>query len=168
MYIINRKIESDISYAIIAMAAIGGILLIAVGILKFSYLNPIPPSVKAISKLTPTPEPTAPNATPHTQNTNSYLTYEAALGMYRDRRIQIDNCTSQPYQVTYKNGTKIMLDNRSGDPVEIRINGQVYRMWEYEFRIVTLYSKQVPKNLQVDCIMIDQPAYNIANILLQP
>ncbi len=94
--------------------------------------------------------------------------YEQTLAAYRDRRIQFDNCTADPYRATYKNNTDIMFDNRSADPQEIRLNTRVVRLQGYEYKIVKLSSTKVPATISIDCTMLDQPAYNVGTILLQP
>jgi len=43
-----------------------------------------------------------------------YIAYDEALVKYKDTRIQINSgCQAFPNNVTYKNGTTIMIDNRS-------------------------------------------------------
>ena len=93
--------------------------------------------------------------------------YAEIIKQYEGRRIQIENCVMNPYRVTYKNGTKIMLDNRSPDPLEVLINGQTVRLSDYEYKIITLSSRTLPHTFDVDCTTQGQPAYNVAEILLQ-
>jgi len=94
-------------------------------------------------------------------------TYEQALNDFRDRRIQLENCVADPSTVTYKTGTKVMFDNRSSEPTEIKLDGRPVRLWGYEFRIVTLSSRSLPHTIDVDCEWLGEPSYNIARILLQ-
>ena len=95
------------------------------------------------------------------------LSYQQALEQYRNYRIQLQDCIATPHQVTYKTGTKVMLDNRSVEPTQVWLDGQPIRLWGYEFKIVTLTSKSFPHTIDVDCEWLDQPAYNIARVLIQ-
>ncbi|NUM25830.1 MAG: hypothetical protein HUU49_04415 [Candidatus Buchananbacteria bacterium] len=94
--------------------------------------------------------------------------YEEVRDSYIGRRIQLDNCMLDPNTVTYKNGTKVMLDNRSSEPTEIKIDGKAIRFWGYEYKIVTLYNTTAPHTLDVDCEYLGEVQYNVARILLQP
>lgn len=91
------------------------------------------------------------------------LSYQQALIKYKDRRIQLDkNCQAFPNNVTYKNGTSIMIDNRAGVARTLNINGPV-SIKAYGFKIVTLSSSTLPKTILVDC----GAGQNVATILLQ-
>ncbi len=91
------------------------------------------------------------------------MSYAQALETYKDRRIQFDKaCQATPNNVTYKNGTKIMLDNRAGVARTININGAV-SLPAYGFKIVTLSSSTLPKTILVDC----GTGQNVATILIQ-
>ena len=94
--------------------------------------------------------------------------YATVRDQYADRRIQVDNCALLPNRVTYKNGTTIMIDNRSPDGQELRIDGQVFPLSGYEYRIVTLSHNSLPYLITVDCVTQGQPLYNAGQILLQP
>ena len=61
-----------------------------------------------------------------------------------------------------------MIDNRSPDGQELRIDGQVFRLSGYEYRIVTLSHNSLPYLITVDCVTQGQPLYNAGQILLQP
>lgn len=95
------------------------------------------------------------------------LTYDGALEQFRDRRFQFDGCLVTPTYQTYKSGSVVMLDNRSPDGVEVRLDGVVHRLYGYEFKLVTLTAKTLPHTVKVDCTTNDTPAYNVAQILLQ-
>ena len=105
---------------------------------------------------------------PEVADQNSSDNYESVRDSYEGRRIQLDNCVLLPNYVTYKNGTKIMLDNRSNEPTEIRIDGRPIRLWAYEYHIVTLYNSSVPHTVDFDCQYLGQDQYNVARVLLQP
>ena len=89
--------------------------------------------------------------------------YEQALEIYKDYRIQFgENCRATPSNVSYKNGTNIMLDNRSAYNRAIRV-GSVYTVNSYDFKIVKLSSASLPATWFVDCDNFQ----NVATILLQ-
>jgi hypothetical protein len=142
------------------------ILLVVVVMLrgKDGALNPdasptptASPSVSVSPTATPKPAATAkPAAIP----TN----YGAAVVQYADRRIQFDMyCQANPVNNTYKNGTSIMLDNRSGDARTIVVNGVHYALAGYGWKIITLSAKSIPATWAVDC----GAARNVSKILLQ-
>ncbi|MFA5933780.1 MAG: hypothetical protein WC795_00965 [Candidatus Paceibacterota bacterium] len=96
--------------------------------------------------------------------------YINALKKYATKRIQFGtdsatnrSCFATPNNVTYKNGTKIMLDNRTAISDVIKIGGDTYTVPAYGFRIVTLYSSSMPKTYMVDCNQYQ----NVLTILLQ-
>jgi len=96
------------------------------------------------------------------------LTYQQAIERFDGRRIQFDNCFTLQPSMTLKGGTQIMLDNRSPDPHEIRLDGVPYRLWDYEFKIVTLGSYSGLHTVKIDCQVSDILTYNVAKILVQP
>jgi hypothetical protein len=122
---------------------------------------------------TPTPTPTAspsvsvaPGGTPRTsvKPPVTPASYGDAVRLYADRRIQFDMyCQANPLNNTYKNGTNIMLDNRSGDARIITVNGVQYPVAGYGWKIITLSSKTLPATWAVDC----GSARNVSKILIQ-
>ncbi len=95
------------------------------------------------------------------------LSYEQAKTQFDGRRIQFDNCASVPSQMTVKNGTQIMLDNRSADPHEIRVDGVLHRLWGYEFKLITLTNSNLPHTASFDCEAAGTVLYNTAEVLIQ-
>ena len=93
--------------------------------------------------------------------------YEEVRAQYIDRWIQIENCRLQPHSITYKNNTNVMFDNRSPDGQGIIIDGQEYRFWDYEFKIIALKSDSLPHTVDIDCYTQGEPHYNVARVLLQ-
>src|SRR5690349_2391661 len=68
------------------------------------------------------------------------LTYQQALLKYKDARIQLDkSCQAHPSQVTYKNGTSVMLDNRANVARTVKL-GSTFSIKAYGFKIVKLQS----------------------------
>jgi hypothetical protein len=94
----------------------------------------------------------------------SSVTYTNLVNTYANKRIQFDmNCQAVPNNITYKSGTTIMLDNRSGDARVISVGGIKYQLSGYGYAIVTLYGQTLPKQLFINC----GAAVNVGVILLQ-
>lgn len=94
------------------------------------------------------------------------MSYQKALETYKDnKRIQLSGdavCQASPNNVMYKNGTTIMIDNRSSKTRTIKLIG-TYSIEGYGFKIVTLSSKTLPVTFLMDC----NQQQNVAKILLQ-
>ncbi|MDO8495999.1 MAG: hypothetical protein Q7S43_00920 [bacterium] len=96
--------------------------------------------------------------------TQQLKTYNQLLKDFTGRRVQFDaRCQAIPNDLTYKNGTQIMFDNRSGDARWISVGGAEYYLSGYGYKILTLSSKSLPKNLYINC----GSAVNVGQILLQ-
>ncbi len=80
------------------------------------------------------------------------ISYEQALITYSDKRFQFDNlCQASPAQRVIKNNTEIMLDNRANVSRLIYIDGSRYSLTAYGFKIVKLYSNNLPHTTIIDC-----------------
>ncbi len=91
-------------------------------------------------------------------------TYTQLVSDYADRRIQFDmRCQAIPASTTYKNNTKIMFDNRSGDARVITIGGVKYDFTGYGYKILNISGKSLPASISFDC----GAAVNVGNILIQ-
>lgn len=91
------------------------------------------------------------------------LSYQQALSKYANARIQLNNsCQATPNNVTYKNGTSIMLDNRSATTRTVKL-GSTYSIKGYGFKIVKLESGTVPATWLMDC----DGQQNVATVLIQ-
>lgn len=92
------------------------------------------------------------------------ITYAQALIKYADRRIQLDTmCKAIPNNVTYKDNTGIMIDNRSPQTRTVTI-GSAFTIKPWGFKIIVLpdvYLKS--KTILMDC----GQALNVATILIQ-
>ncbi len=92
------------------------------------------------------------------------IAYADALIKYADRRIQLNTtCQAIPNNVTYKDNTGIMLDNRSPQTRTVKV-GTTFTIKPWGFKIVVLpdvYLKS--KTLLVDC----DKYQNVATILVQ-
>ncbi len=93
------------------------------------------------------------------------LSYTDASRIYADKEIQFDSkCIILPPYFTIKNGTQIMIDNRSDVSKVIKLDNVPYTMKPYSFKIITLStSAALPHTIAVDC----GPGENSARILLQ-
>ena len=96
------------------------------------------------------------------------MTYEDALNAFSDGyRIQVNNCSAQPPRITVKNGSQIMLDNRSAQSAQIQLGGKSYNLAAYDFRLVTVSAAKLPQTLQMDCRVGSKIGKNIAQVTLQ-
>ena len=92
------------------------------------------------------------------------LDYEDAVELYAGRRFQFnEKCQATPSSATYKNGTTVMLDNRSAYGQTVSIDGKSYGLSGYGFKIITLSSSSLPHKVQVNC----GGSMNIIDLLLQ-
>ena len=83
---------------------------------------------------------------------------------YEGRRIQFDDrCQMIPLSPTYKNGTSVMLDNRSTSTKSVTIGSVKYDLSAYGYRVITLSSSSLPKELAISC----GSSGNVGRILLQ-
>ncbi len=90
--------------------------------------------------------------------------YTELVKQYEGKRIQFDErCQAVPNSLTFKNGDLIMLDNRSASAKTVSIGGTKYDLVAYGYRIVTLSSPNLPKELAVGC----GSSGNTGKILLQ-
>ena len=121
-----------------------------------AIVSPTPtPSQKIIKKST---------AKPTGGTSSQTMPYSQLVAEYADRRIQFDErCQAIPGNPTYKNDTKVMFDNRSGDARYIKIGDVTYLFGGYDYKILTLSSLTLPKTLSMNC----GAAINVGNILLQ-
>ena len=94
------------------------------------------------------------------------MSYTNALALYKDnKRIQLSGdtfCQVTPNNVMYKNGTSIMIDNRSAKTRTVKV-GATYSIPGYGFKIVKLSSGTLPATLFMDC----DTQQNVAKVLLQ-
>ena len=103
-----------------------------------------------------------------TQIREENYTYEESLEAFEGLRIQIVDCSAQPFSVTYKNNTRILLDGRSPDPQKIIIGGKSVVLDSYSSGYMTLSENNVPTKLSINCQYLGQDYFNIGTITLQP
>lgn len=91
------------------------------------------------------------------------ISYANALIKYKDARIQLNAaCQTIPNNMTFKNGTNIMIDNRAPVALTVKV-GSVFTIKAYGFKIVKLSSATLPATWLVDC----GTSQNVATILIQ-
>ena len=89
--------------------------------------------------------------------------YGQALLQYKDARIQLDqNCKANPTNLTFKNNTSVMIDNRANISRVVKV-GSTFTIPAYGFEIVKLTSSSLPDTWYVDC----GTSQNVATILIQ-
>ena len=91
------------------------------------------------------------------------LSYTNAIKQYEGKRIQLDKtCQAIPNNVTYKNGTSIMIDNRAPVARTVKL-GSTFSVKAYGFKIVKLSSATLPATWLMDC----DSSQNVATVLIQ-
>lgn len=98
-------------------------------------------------------------------STEQNLTYQQVVEKYQNYRIQFnDQCDAIPASgTTFKNGTHVMFDNRSGVSRIITLDGKGYVIAPYGFIVLPLASVNLPHTIKVDC----DRQYNVASVLVQ-
>jgi hypothetical protein len=141
-----------------------GIIAVCGAVFLSSYNQNMEQLQKLVSSPQPTPIPGATYAPVKAGTANQTQTYTQLVSQYKDRRIQFDaRCQAIPSNVTYKNGTSVMFDNRSGDARIITIGGVKYNFAGYGYKVITLSNPSLPKTLLLSC----GAAVNVGQILLQ-
>lgn len=125
--------------------------IVFMGMRKGATVNPgatPTPSLSASPKVSSTPVSKNPVVTP----TPLLGSYSQLVLEYGDRRVQFNNsCYMLPATPTFKNGSKIMFDNRSSDTRTITIDGTAYTFAGYGYRVVTLSSATLPRTISINC-----------------
>lgn len=102
-----------------------------------------------------------PGGTPVALNPQNY---SELVKQYEGRRVEFDErCQMRPNDVTFKNGTVVMFDNRSPQAKTVKVGNQNYSLPAYGYRFLTMSSQTVPLSLQVGCDNVP----NVGKILLQ-
>lgn len=90
--------------------------------------------------------------------------YTQLVKDYEGRRVQFDiGCQALVPNTTYKNNTKIMFDNRSGDARIITIGGVEYNFPGFGYKILNISGSNLPARVSFDC----GSAVNVGGILIQ-
>ncbi len=161
----NKDSKEMMKYVNYAIGAIVIILIVVLVVLKVrsskeAALNEVAPVVVDTTKAT---EDTSKGSV-NSGSKAKPMSYADALIKYADKRIQLDkDCQAFPNNVTYKDNTGIMIDNRAPVARTVKI-GTEYSVKAYGFKIIVLpdtYLKS--KTILVDC----DKSQNVATILVQ-
>jgi hypothetical protein len=80
------------------------------------------------------------------------LSYGAAVNKYPTTRIQFDqNCKATPTAMVLKSGATIMIDNRADAGKYFTIGGSRFYFNAYAFKIFTVKSTKLPKDVAISC-----------------
>jgi hypothetical protein len=80
------------------------------------------------------------------------LPYTAAYTKYAGRRIEFSSkCQVSPVKAEFKDGTKVMLDNRGSVSRRIAVGDQAFVIPAYNFAFLTLTAEKLPMTYSVDC-----------------
>lgn len=102
------------------------------------------------------------------KNSGPTLSYQEALGLYGDWRVQFDSsCRALPAHLVVKTGSKIMFDNRTSDAKAVNIDGKIHTFPGYGFQIITLASQNPFHEFNLDCQSISNQSENTNTILVQ-
>lgn len=93
------------------------------------------------------------------------LSYDDALVVYQDSRIQFgETCAASKFiNSTVKNGTTLMIDNRSKDSKTFTVGSVAHFVPAYDYTLVTLNYSNLPQTVYIDC----GTQQNSATILVQ-
>ena len=95
--------------------------------------------------------------------TAATISYTNALIKYKDARLQLDKtCQATPYNMTFKNNSLLMVDNRAPVARTVHI-GSIFPIKAYGFKIIKLSSVKLPATWLVDCDKMQ----NVATILIE-
>jgi len=109
------------------------------------------PGSSASPSVSATKTPGVANRTP-TPTVTSNLSYSQLVAQYGSNRIQFNSsCQASPNSMVLKNGTGILLDNRSNTTQVISLNGATYTLIPYGYRVVTLTSSSLPRDIGISC-----------------
>lgn len=156
-----NKVDSKIAWAIFGVLAVILIVVVLVCNTKTNKISQDVLDSETADKTTESKEDTVKPIT--TTKPVFKMSYANALNTYKDRRIQLDEkCQASPTNMTFKNGTTIMIDNRSNTARKLNVNG-AYTVGAYDYITVKLTSNTLPKTILIDC----GTSQNVATILLQ-
>lgn len=147
-------------FAVAVIVIVAGIIYL----LYFFSINKQTANTETTNNTTTQPNSTQDTGSQNANVVNTSISYADALVKYADKRIQLDPmCQAHPNNITYKDNTGIMIDNRSEKTRTVKI-GATFTIKPWGFKIVVLpdvYLKS--KTILVDC---DQ-SQNVATILVQ-
>lgn len=143
-------------FFVVVVGLIGQLLVTNYSIKQYDAPIPDGGAIQKTSKPVATKKPISPQIKSEA--------YSDLVKQYEGYRVQFDaGCQAIPSNMTFKNGTKILLDNRSGDARYVSVGGTSYYLEGYGYKIVTLSSSDLPRTLLISC----GAAVNVGQILLQ-
>lgn len=152
-----KKIDKNVWVAVITIIVL--VLILFIGFSKGK-------ANKLVSDLLDKADSEKVTQTSTTKKTSSAstLTYGEALALYEGKRVQLGmNCQANPSSLTFKNNTKIMVDNRSSMVRDVQVGDKRMSIPAWGFNEVTLSSKTLPITWYVDC----DGSENVASLLIQ-
>ncbi len=140
------------------------VVLVIIGAVWYMQSNKVG-SLSVDENTAPTEQVSTSTDTTNTQNSGTTLSYTDAVKLYGDRRIQFDNaCQTIPRgTITFKNGTKVMVDNRANVARTFVFGPQTFTVKAYGYTVITLQSATLPVTLGIDC----GKSINVVNVLIQ-
>lgn len=152
---INTLKDKKFIIVYIAIALIVVVLLSSYFMAK--KVNVTDQSSSQDQKTTEKQNTTLPKSTTGSTNTNTNtspsISYSQAVQLYTNKTIQFDeNCVVSPSYASFKQGEKIMLDNRASKQRSIHLDGKEYIFSAYDFKIITLSTPDtLPHTIMIDC-----------------
>ena len=145
------------------------IAIIAVALFVVLFISGNKQTINSVTSTTGTSSTVEPDSTQDisSQSTGAgsvSISYANALVKYATKRIQLNKiCQATPNNVTYKDNTGIMIDNRSAQTRTIKV-GTTFTIKPWGFKIVVLPDVY----LKAKTILVDCDSYqNVATILVQ-
>lgn len=162
------KQQKEIGIAVIVFI----VVLIIVALLSRESANaPAPVSETPSNEIatstptsTPQAKPTAKSKTPSSTQIDQAAAYASALKKYAGNYIQFNSsCQAIPANVTFKNGTAVMFDNRSDKQITISLDDNKFVIKAFDYLAMKVTSKVLPKTISLSC----NSSYNVGQILIQ-
>ena len=149
---------------VVIVAVIVILLVVVGGRSDDTAMNSVSPTTSPLASVSGSPMASATPVGATKTPGAATLSYQQALAKYGGNRIQFtDTCQASPAALSVKNGTGIMLDNRSKTARTVSVGTVKYYMAGYGFRIIAPTSSTLPKDLLIDC----GTSQNVAKISLQ-
>lgn len=87
------------------------------------------------------------------------LSYDAAVNKFWNMRIQFgENCVATPAVSTFKNGTELMIDNRSTQDKVFTVNGSSYPIAAHDYAVVPFTATTSPQKFTINCGVMQNAA----------
>jgi len=133
------------------------VVLALIGLGLWSLRTSPPTAVNTVEDTTPAGGTSATGSSP------AQLSYAQALVKFKDARLQLnDSCQASPNNMTFKNNSLLMIDNRAAVARTVKV-GSTFSVKGYGFEIVKLTSATLPATWYVDC----GTSQNVATIYIQ-